>query len=417
MGLQVLKRLAVALPLMAGAPLPPNRLPEGSVVDPPADVFPAQRLAAEQAGGRQSFMVALGNTAFSSPLLFGEVARGAGLSCNSCHINGHVNRAFFIPGLSARPGGLDPTAHVFAPEADDGAPNHTDIPSLRGIRHLGPYGRDGRIGSLREFTRHVIVEEFAGPEPAPLLLDALVAYQNEFLFLPNPRLGPLGRLAPGATEEEREGERLFRERRGEAGLSCADCHRPEALFNDNRLHDVGTGGVFRTPTLLNANSSAPYGHDGRWPDYAAAVDDLSRTLGLGLTPRERGALLAYLDAVGDAEEAEDPPGFAREMAELATYVQTLETTLRRPEPWLTRFVVDTLRAEFRRVARAFPEGEAAHQARRPDRIKRALDWEALHAGLEAVANARDPEAGLVALDAYYELAGSMVANYPQRRRP
>ncbi len=53
---------------------------------------------------------------------------------------------------------------------------HVDTPSLRGVRLTAPYGRDGRIATLREFARHVIVNEFAGDEPAPRVLDALVAY-------------------------------------------------------------------------------------------------------------------------------------------------------------------------------------------------------------------------------------------------
>src|SRR5205085_11819855 len=166
------------------------------------DRFPAKILRSEIAGGRQSFIVALGNTAFSSPLLYGEAARQAGLSCNSCHVNGHANPDFHIPGHSARKGGLDPTGSLFNPAAEDGVENHVDIPSLRGIRYLAPYGRDGRIASLREFTRNVIVGEFGGAEPTPLILDALVAYMEQFEFLPNPRIDQLGQLTAKASDAE-----------------------------------------------------------------------------------------------------------------------------------------------------------------------------------------------------------------------
>jgi cytochrome c peroxidase len=50
----------------------------------------------------------------------------------------------------------------FNPPADDHVFNPVRIPTLRGIRYLAPYGRDGRIASLREFTRNVIVAEFGG---------------------------------------------------------------------------------------------------------------------------------------------------------------------------------------------------------------------------------------------------------------
>lgn len=391
-------------------------LPPATVIDPPADVFPAQRLGVEQAGGRQSFLVALGNTAFSSPLLYGAPAQAAGLSCNSCHVNGHINQAFFIPGLSARPAGLDPTNAHFNPITDDGVRNHVDIPSLRGIRFLGPYGRDGRIGSLREFARHVIVTEFGGPEPAPLLLDALAAYMNEFEFLPNARITGEGRLAEGASLSERRGEDLFRNRRGGAGLACGDCHRPESAFTDGRAHDVGSGGRFRTPTLLNANFSGPYGHDGRWGHYAEVVEAMDRSLGLGLNAAERADILAYLDAVGDAEDAMEPPGFGREMAEVASYVDVLDTAIDRGDARVVRFVADTVRAEMRRLARSFPDGDGPHQSARPDRRKRPMDWAALDAGMEAVAGAAergDVAAAHVAVERYYDDAEAMVANYPR----
>ena len=426
--------LLIAAPLVAQAPLPRSgletlprsgletlprsgleTLPVGSVIDPAAGFHPAQRLASEQAGGRQSFIVALGNTAFSSPLLYGEAARVAGISCNACHVNGHINPAFFIPGHSARPGGIDPTGPLFNPAADDGVANHTDIPSLRGIRFLAPYGRDGRIGSLREFARHVIVNEFGGAEPAPLILDALVAYMNEFEFIPNPRITAQGRLAAGSVAEQR-GEALFRDRRGAAGLACADCHTPSAAFTDGRAHDAGTG-RYRTPTLLNAGSSAPYGHDGSWPTLAAATDAMTTALGIPLNAAERADMLAYLDAVTDTEDAEDTASFGREMGELATYVDLLDGTVARGDAPLTRFVADTVRLELTRLARAWPQGDAAHEARRPDRNKREpLDFTALDAGLDMVATrleAGDRAAAQAALDAYHAMAERMVANYPR----
>ena len=397
--------------LLAGAALQLGAaaLPEGSRIDPSPERFPAQRLRSELAGGRQSFLVALGNTAFSSPLLFGPVARAAGLSCNACHVNGHNNPDFLLPGHSARPGGLDPTGSLFNPAADDGVENHVDIPSLRGIRYLGPYGRDGRIASLREFARHVIVDEFAGPEPPPVILDALTAYMNEFEFIPSGRLTGEGRLAPGASEAERRGEAAF-------AAACAECHVPGTSFTDGRAHDVGTGDRLRTPTLLDVTDSAPYGHDGRWPDLGAAVEGHVP----GLDPAARGDILAFLAAAGAAEDAVQPASFRLEMGELAAYVGLLDRTLARGEAGLTRFVVDTVNAELRRVQRAFPEGDAPRLAGRPDRHKQLpLDFEALRGGLERVAmlaEAGDAAGAGAALDAYHAMAEKMVENYPRPDR-
>ncbi len=406
MGMEVLRRAAIlaATVLLGGA-----ALPDGARIDPSVDRFPAQILRSEVAGGRQSFIVALGNTAFSSPLLYGERARQAGLSCNSCHVNGHINPDFHIPGQSARPGGLDPTGRLFNPAAEDGVETHVDIPSLRGIRHLAPYGRDGRIASLREFARHVIVNEFAGTEPAPLILDALVAYMNEFEFIPNARITGEGRLAPGADAAELRGEATF-------AAACAGCHVPGTAFTDSRAHDVGTGGRFRTPTLLNVADSAPYGHDGRWPALEAAVAGH----GPALPAAQRADILAFLAAAGAAEDATQPASFRLEMGELATYVGLLDQTLARGDAGLTRFVVDTVNAEMRRVERGFPQGDAVRLAGRPDRTKqRPLDYAALRGSLERVAllaEAGDRPAAEAALDAYHDLAEMMVANYPRPAR-
>jgi cytochrome c peroxidase len=35
-------------------------------------------------------------------------------------------------------------------------------------------------------------------------------------------------------------------------MSCAGCHIPSAAFVDHQQHDVGSGGLFKTPTLRNA---------------------------------------------------------------------------------------------------------------------------------------------------------------------
>jgi cytochrome c peroxidase len=405
---------AAGAALLAGVVVASAPLPEGSRIDPRRDRVAALRMASELAGGRQSALVALGGAAFVSPLLYGEAARAAGISCNACHANGHVNQDFFIPGHSARPGSFDATSAPFNPRADNGLHDPVDIPSLRGIRHLGPYGRDGRFGSLREFARHVIVDEFAGPEPTPLILDALAAWLSELEFLPNPRLGPFGRLAEGAREAERRGEALFRQpMEGLGGQACATCHVPSAGFTDGRSHDVGTGGRFRTPTLLNAATSAPYFHDGRAGDLGEVVAHFDTRFGLGLTAAQRDDLRAYLEAVGDAEDAWEPPSFRREMAELAVWVDLLRTTLRGGEAPLTRFVADTLRHELARVARNWPEGDTST---RPDRQRARFDPAALGALLQEVAvagEAGETARGLDALERYYALAETMVANYPR----
>lgn len=394
--------------------------PDGWVIEQRGPTQPRQILRSEVAGGRQSYLVALGATLFSAPAILGARAQAVNLSCQSCHTNGDVNRDFFIPTMSSRPANIDVSGPHFNPRADNGVFDPVDIPSLRGIRFTAPYGRDGRIASLREFTRGVIVGEFAGDEPSPLVLDALVAYMNELEFIPNPLLGADGRLARGASAAARRGEALFmRPFASMGGQACASCHMPNAAFVDGRRHDVGSGGFFRTPTLLNANFTAPYFHDGRFASFADVVGHFDRTFRLGLSARDRADLVAYLEAVGDGEEALEDASFRRQMAEIGVWVDVLVTAIGERDTTVIHLVVDSAVRDIERIRRLYPAGEPeSHQTQRPDRRRAPVDYPALQEGLRVVeraARADDFAGAKAALDRYQDLVETMVANYPRRR--
>lgn len=172
------------------ATLPPKTELNEDALDKPREVF-----RSELAGGK-SYMVNLGNLAFSSPGILGGVAQQAGVSCGTCHVNGAGNAKFFMPKMSTRPGNFDTTGPLFNPKADNFVLDPVRIPSLRGARYLAPYGNDGRLPSLRDFVRNVIVNEFSGSEPSPVIVDAIVAYINDIDFLPIPVLVPAAGL-PG----------------------------------------------------------------------------------------------------------------------------------------------------------------------------------------------------------------------------
>lgn len=137
------------------------------------------------------------------------------------------------------------------------------------------------------------------------------------------------------SDEELEGLHLFRTKAG-----CANCHNGP-LFSDQRFHNLGLTfygrelqdlgrygvtripgdvGAFRTPTLRNVKSTGPYMHNGAFPTLDGTVlfynagaarprpttaqigDPLfPRTSSLlkprGLTPRERAALVAFLETL------------------------------------------------------------------------------------------------------------------------
>jgi len=355
-----LARLA-PLPGVARDAYPPGqRLPPGFNVNKQIP-RPRQILGMVTRGvdERETPLIALGDMAFDSALIFGEPARSLAITCNTCHNKGVTNPNFFIPGLSRIPGGMDVSNSFFGAHANNGIFDPLDIPDLRGLRFTAPYGRNGRFDSLREFTRNVIVNEFSGQEPEPMLLDALVAYMLEFEFLPNPALEPDGTLNDRAPAAARRGEALFnRPFANMAGRSCASCHDPSDHFLDRKRHDIGTvrgaepdsrDRALDTPTLLGIKYSAPYFHDGRLATLAEVVDWFNDRYSLRLTGSQRMDLSAYLETVGDGVEAYEDTVYtlASELEEFDFFLSPYELLVERGETNLIDTTFGTIAFEIR----------------------------------------------------------------------
>jgi cytochrome c peroxidase len=330
--------------------LPPGTELYEEPLDQPTELFSFQA-----AGGKRSYLFNLGDMLFSSSALFGGVARKANMSCNTCHQQGAGNPKLFVPGLSSHPGTFDTSGFLFNPKADNGVFDPVTPPSLRGAKYLAPYGHDGRFASLRDFVRNVIVNEFAGPEPSAQTLDALVTYIREISFLPNPKLAADGRLTDKASDAARRGQALFNKPFPQnASLSCAGCHQPDSAFVDHKVHDVGTGGPFKTPTLINADFSGLYFHDGRYSSFAQVVGYFDRHYRLGLTADERSDLVAYLDAVGDADAPYTRNTVQAELDEIAAFVSVLDTAIPARDREAIALTVDAVGNEWREMIELFP---------------------------------------------------------------
>jgi len=355
---------SIALVTLAGTPGPDafpvhgkqTVLPVGSELNEDALAQPREIFQSEASGGAKSYLVNLGDLAFSSPQILGGLARQAGISCSTCHVNGASNPKLYVPGLSTRPGNFDTTGGLFNAKADNHVLDPVTVPSLRGARYLGPYGHDGRMASLRDFVRNVIVNEFDGPEPSPAVLDAIVVYLQDIDFLPNLSLGPGGRLTQRSSDAERRGEALFAKPfPHDAAVSCAGCHIPSAAFVDHRQHDVGSGGLYKTPTLLNADFNAPYFHDGRFDSYKEVVAYFDRTFGLGLSPADQHDLVAYLTAVGDGERPYENNGVATELKEANDFASVLGTAIPAHDTDVISLAVDTIGLELRELTEDYPD--------------------------------------------------------------
>ncbi len=371
----------------ADTPLPPT-LPPGAHIAPQRPL-PRLVLQFEEAGIDESDLplVAYGDMLFDSPEIFGSPARDLKITCSTCHNRSDINRDFFIPGLSRHPGGMDVDGAFFNPLFNDRADDHLDTPSLRGIRFTAPYGRDGREASLRQFTRDVIVTEFAGPEPTPFQLDALVAYMRQFDFLPNPKIDRTGGLTAMASEAARRGEVLFNTPfEGLGDRACASCHVPDRDFRDGLTHDIGTGRPpfeggtaprFETPTLRNVVFTAPYMHDGAVPTLAGVVAWFDETKSLGLSAGERADLTAYLEAVGDGEDPYQAFGsrdsaFRLAFDEIVTFASVLETLLPARDADNIAVLIDTIAADLALDASAMVNQAAKPQVYELAAILRAI---------------------------------------------
>ena len=340
----------------------PATLPPGSDIFD-QDPLPLLVLGFEEQGIDETDLplIAYGDMLFDSPEIFSGPAREIGIACSTCHNRSDINQRFFIPGASHQPGAVDVDGAFFNPMFNDRRADPIDIPSLRGLRFTGPYGRDGRFASIRDFTRNVIVNEFAGAEPTPFMLDALVAYMTEFDFLPNAMLTGDGRLTEAAPEAAQRGAAIFNQPfDGLNGKSCASCHVPDGNFLDRQAHDIGSvipayegsrGGALDTPTLLGTVYTAPYFHDGSMPTLAAVVNWFDTTKSLGLSESERADLTAYLETVGAADEpyedfdTENTP-FRLAFAELTTFASTLDTLLPRRDTQHILLLTDTVAADL-----------------------------------------------------------------------
>ena len=176
-------RTRLLLPLLAAtaAAAPAVALDDLNWLSPDADraveltTAPAECLAMP-GDPEQAWRVSLGQVAFRSPALLGGLAARTGMSCDTCHRNGHGNPAFFIAGVSGAPGTADVTSGIFSQTRGDDTANPVPIPDLTGIAAKASFGTVRPAHDLPGFVHSVMVDEFQGQEPAPAVAEGLVAY-------------------------------------------------------------------------------------------------------------------------------------------------------------------------------------------------------------------------------------------------
>jgi cytochrome c peroxidase len=216
-----------------------------------------------------------------------------GVTCFSCHVNGHTNGAIEL--------------------APDNRPNYArlrvDTPSMRGNYDFLLFSSKRAIRSMDHFGE---VEEYFDGDTTMLaaiggrtLQKSQTNHVGDFNaiidFPPAPKLDVTNRLIPSrATPAELLGEKLFF---GKA--QCGTCHPAQNAFQDNAMHDLHVErfyagraeGPIKTFSLRGIKDSPPYFHDGRLLTLEDAVEFFDVILATGLNADEKKALVLYLRAL------------------------------------------------------------------------------------------------------------------------
>jgi cytochrome c peroxidase len=213
----------------------------------------------------------------------------AGVSCFSCHVNGHTNGAFELA--------PDSRPHL--------ARLRVETPSMRGNYQLMQLSSKRSIRSMDHFAEveeyfdgDPGMQQYIGPRSQQRQVTNRMGDLNAILdFAPAPKLNPLGKLIKEkATEQELLGEQIFF---GKG--QCSSCHSGPA-FVDDYMHDLQVErfyqgrpeGPIKSFPLRGIKDSPPYLHDGRCPTLHDAVEFFNLTLELKLTKEEKDALVAYM---------------------------------------------------------------------------------------------------------------------------
>ncbi|MDB4965930.1 MAG: snr1 [Myxococcales bacterium] len=216
-----------------------------------------------------------------------------GVTCFSCHVNGHANGAIEL--------------------APDTRPNYArlrvDTPTMRGNYGFILFSSKRSIRTMDHFAE---VEEYFDGDTTLLaaiggrdLQKSQTNHVGDFNsiidFPPAPKLDPMNRLVPEkSTQAELRGEKLFF---GKG--KCGVCHPAETYFQDNTMHDLQVErfykgraeGPIKTFALRGIKDTPPYLHDGRLLTLEDTVEFFNIVLQTRLAADEKKDLAAYLRAL------------------------------------------------------------------------------------------------------------------------
>ncbi len=248
-------------------------------------------------------------------------------SCNSCHVDGHLDGLAWDLGAFLDPEGLDPDALEFP--LDDKGPMVTQ--SVRHLKEVGPYHWRGEKKRLVHFNPSFIDlldrEENGVPKHLGGRFMYIMQYMEHLAIPPNPRQQP----DRGFTPEEARGAEIFHTAQVQGHLACVSCHALPLGTSGEVVDNLG-GGLAPTsvvPPLRGVESKLSPAFD------VAGPYGMRNELGVGLghagtQPTIQDVLLRPLPP------PQSGPHFAVTAAEadqLAAFVLAFDTGLAPATAW------------------------------------------------------------------------------------
>jgi hypothetical protein len=129
---------------------------------------------------------------------------------------------------------------------------------------------------------------------------------------------------------------------------------PSGAFIDHLQHDVGSGGLYKTQTLLNADFNAPYFHEGRYETYDQVVAHFDRVFDLGLSVQDREDLVTYLTAIGDGQQPYERDGVIPRLKEIMDFASVLGAAIPAHDTEIIDLFANSPGGELRELIENFP---------------------------------------------------------------
>jgi len=227
-----------------------------------------------------------------------------GVTCFDCHLNGHTNASTHLVG--------DIRPQEFR--------HRLDTPSLRGVNIQRLFGSQRALKTVEDFTEFEQRAAYFDGDPVIATKKGvnivergsqahfMAEFQALLDFPPAPKLNIYGLLdEKTANKTELLGQDVFF---GKA--KCGACH-PAPYYTDNLMHNLkaerfyeprmingrmaASDGPIKTFPLRGIKESPPYLHDGRLLTLEDTVEFFNLIQGLGLTDKEKEALVAFMYAL------------------------------------------------------------------------------------------------------------------------